>query len=109
MSERAREITQAHRIAAAEFYNTWGGTRGWAYLAEPILAGECDDNMLAQALANAEERGRKTRDAEICAWLNAMAVNCRIDMAIERYGDEATQHASEMLQAAADAIERGDV
>ena len=36
--------------------------------------------------------------------VSASAANCRMDMIIERYGDEATLYASELLEAIAQAI-----
>ena len=54
------EITQADREAAAVFYGTWGGTKGWQHLEEPIRKGLVDDNALVRAFARhrVEERVR---------------------------------------------------
>ena len=56
------EITQADREAAAAFYGTWGGTKGWQHLEEPIRKGLVDDNALVRAFARhriaAEQRGK---------------------------------------------------
>lgn len=56
------KITQADREAAAAFYGTWGATKGWQHLEEPIRKGLVDDNALVQAFARhriaAEQRGK---------------------------------------------------
>ena len=59
------KITQADREAAAAFYGTWGATKGWQHLEEPIRKGLVDDNALVQAFA----RHRMEERAAIVAWL----------------------------------------
>lgn len=52
------KITQADREAAAAFYGTWGATKGWQHLEEPIRKGLVDDNALVQAFARHRVEGR---------------------------------------------------
>ena len=59
------EITQADREAAAVFYGTWGGTRGWPHLEEPIREGLVDDNALVRAFACHRMKANETQAREI--------------------------------------------
>ena len=59
------EITQADREAAAVFYGTWGGTKGWQHLEEPIREGLVDDNALVRAFACHRMKANETQAREI--------------------------------------------
>lgn len=63
------KITQADREAAAAFYGTWGATKGWQHLEEPIRKGLVDDNALVQAFARHRHQARAEVVGEIVAWL----------------------------------------
>lgn len=63
------EVTQKDREAAAAFYGTWGGTKGWQHLEEPIRKGLVDDNALVRAFARHREQAEQATVAKIVAWL----------------------------------------
>ena len=83
-------------------------------LASKIFA--CPDHFKLPAIAEFREAayeagklaGAKAMQVRAVNHCKAGAANARIDVIIERYGDEATQHAADLLNAEAEELSRID-